>query len=81
MAFSRTWVIVRGATARSAFCSERERERKTDNEQSLRLAVDRTLLLGVKSIARAPDHLITLQFQYLLTLLLGQARPRVLGRQ
>lgn len=24
MAFSRTWVMVRGATARSAFCNERE---------------------------------------------------------
>lgn len=41
MAFSRTWVMVRGATARSAFCNERQ----TDYEKSLRLAGDRAPLL------------------------------------
>lgn len=35
--------MVRGATARSAFCNERQTDRQTDNEQSLRLAVDRIL--------------------------------------
>lgn len=56
--------MVRGATARSAFCNERERDRQTDYEQSLRLAVDGTLFLGVDSVVRAPDHLTTLQFQH-----------------